>query len=343
MPPAVPRPEPTALQAEPFTDDAGTGSPEWAPERTITPQVAARVVAEQFPSLAGLPVEPFDSGWDNILFRVGDDVVVRFVHRAIALRGAQVERAVLLALPDLPIATPRPVHLGIPTAEVEWPFWGAGLLPGRELAAADVPDDARSRIAREAGDFLHALHDPALAEHVVSALDREGLRLPVDPMRRGEPAPTAAKARGRLDALVAAGAWQADPAVTALLAEADAATAGSSGPGGTTRAVLVHGDLHVRHVLVAADERGVGATGIIDWGDTALADPSVDLALGFAAFVGPSRQVFLDAYGPVPPRRELAARVLAVHMCASLALYAVTEGLVALAHESLAALGRAVG
>ena len=48
---------------------------------------------------------------------------------------------------------------------------------------------------------------------------------------------------------------------------------------------LAHGDLHVRHVLV--DAAG-GATGVMDWGDVCLADPAVDVSLGYAAFTWPS-------------------------------------------------------
>jgi aminoglycoside phosphotransferase (APT) family kinase protein len=35
------------------------------------------------------------------------------------------------------------------------------------------------------------------------------------------------------------------------------------------RSVLVHGDMHIRHVLVPA---AGDATAVVDWGDTALGD-----------------------------------------------------------------------
>ena len=102
--------------------------------------------------------------------------------------------------------------------------------------------------------------------------------------------------------------------------------------------VLVHGDLHVRHVLSV----GGVATGVIDWGDTALADPAVDLMIGYAAFTGDVRSAFLSAYGPVDHERETRARMLALHVSAVLAEYALAEGLDDLAREALAAMGRSV-
>ena len=45
---------------------------------TITADVAARLVARQFPQRAGLPVVPVKlNGWDNTTFRLGSELSVR--------------------------------------------------------------------------------------------------------------------------------------------------------------------------------------------------------------------------------------------------------------------------
>jgi aminoglycoside phosphotransferase (APT) family kinase protein len=103
--------------------------------------------------------------------------------------------------------------------------------------------------------------------------------------------------------------------------------------------VLVHGDLHLRHLLV---DRGGRATGVIDWGDTCLAHPAVDLAFAFAAFTGRSRAAMLAAYGPVDDDTELRARVLAVSLCAALADWASSTGDAERLPELLRGLERAV-
>ncbi|MFC4555732.1 phosphotransferase [Georgenia faecalis] len=306
--------------------------PEWTPERIIDARLAAAVVAEQFPDLAGLPVRPFGAGWDNVLFAVGDDWLFRFIHRAIALPGARRELAVLTELANsLPLPIPYPERVGRPTAEVEWPFWGARHIPGKELAEAGLADEARVEVARGVGTFLRALHDPALARRVATAAEAAGAALRVDPMRRGDPASTAERARGRLEVLEAAGVAVPRGAIEELFAVAEPVGASVAEP------VLVHGDLHVRHVLVEAG----AASGVVDWGDTALADPSVDLMIAYAAFPGPARAAFFDAYGPVDGDTELRARALAVHVSATLLDYAVGEGMTALAAEASEGLRRA--
>jgi aminoglycoside phosphotransferase (APT) family kinase protein len=103
--------------------------------------------------------------------------------------------------------------------------------------------------------------------------------------------------------------------------------------------VVSHGDLHVRHILVDGD----AASGVIDWGDVCLADPAVDLSIAYGGFHGKPRADLLSAYGrPVGARRELAARVCALSVTASLAEYAAAEGRTVLLRECMAGLRRAV-
>ncbi|MBG0816169.1 phosphotransferase [Planomonospora sp. ID82291] len=305
-----------------------TAAPEWAAEQDVQEADAAALVGRQFPDLRGAPVRLLATGWDNTVHLVGERWAFRFPRRAVALPGVQREIATLPALAArLPLALPVPVRVGRPSGAYPWPFWGAELIPGRELAEVDLSADGRVRAAAGLGAFLRALHDPELAAEV-------GGGLPVDPMRRADPAVRASMSRERLDRLVRRGVWSPDPAVDRLLAEGERAGP-PPGP-----AVVSHGDLHLRHLLVGEDGR---ATGVIDWGDLCRADPAVDLSLAYAGFDGAARTALLTAYGrPVGPGRELAARVLAVCLCAVLADYAASTGRARLLAASLAGLRRAV-
>lgn len=304
---------------------------EWTPEVVVDEALATRLIGDQFPHLRTAPVRGFASGWDNAVFAVGDELVFRFIHRAIALGGSAREIAVLRHLPPMPLPVPRPHYVGRPSPEFAWPFWGGPLLRGVELAGADLHDGARSRVAADLGGFLHALHDPAVAEVVTAGAADDGVLLPVDPMRRADPSWIVGRAGERLGRLRAAGVELPYDEVEDLLRGAEHVGAPSGEP------VLVHGDLHVRHVLVAADG---AAAGVIDWGDTALAQPAVDLMIGFAAFRGAARAAFFDAYGGIDDQTALRARVLAVHVCTALLESAVADGPPAVADEARAAFGR---
>jgi aminoglycoside phosphotransferase (APT) family kinase protein len=304
-----------------------SGTAAWEAEQTVSAGRASAIVAAQFPRLRGAPVEELAAGWDNTVFLVGDEWIFRFPRRAVAVPGVRRELDVLPRLaPRLPLPVPVPEFAGRPSPDFPWPFWGARHVPGRELADAGLPDGARVPAAAGLGAFLRALHDPRL----VSPAD-----LPRDPLGRAEPAVRAPLARERLARLATAGVRAPDPAVERLLAAGE-----RLGPS-TAPAVVCHGDLHLRHLLV--DPSDGSAAGVIDWGDLCAADPAVDLSLAYAGFAGPARTALLTAYGPVGAERELRARVLAVFLCAALAEYAADTGRERLLAEALAGLGRAAG
>ncbi len=224
--------------------DPAPARPAWAAEILVTPDLAAELIAGQFPDLAGAAVVPLATGWDNTVYRVGGEWLFRFPRREIAVPGVRREIAVLPRLaPRLPLPIPDPRFIGQPTDRYRWPFFGARLVPGTELAACGLPEDARTAAAAGTGRFLRALHDPALAALTADA------GLPVDPMSRASPGVRARMARPVLERLARGGTWKPDPDVVALLDEADRA-GDVPGPGPL---VVCHGDLHVRHLLVGPD------------------------------------------------------------------------------------------
>ncbi|WP_236829972.1 phosphotransferase [Blastococcus sp. KM273128] len=303
--------------------------PPWAPERTVDAARAAALVGDRVPGLRGLAVVPLDAGWDNTVHLLGGSWVARFPRRASALPGFRRELAVLGRIAGrLPLPVPAPRWVGADDDPADpWPFTVAPLLPGRELARAGVREEQRAPAAAAVGAFLAALHAPATFDLLA------GIALPVDPLGRGTPGARSADTRAQLAAL-RAGGLPVPGEVGAVLDEGERLAAPPGGP------VLLHGDLHGRHLLV--DDDGAAA-GVIDWGDVCLGDPALDLSLAYAAFSGVARSALLAAYGPVPDERELRARCLAVRLCALLARYAADHGDAPLLAESLAGLHRAAG
>ena len=289
----------------------------WESAHPVDAARAARLVGGQFPELRGAPVRYVADGWDNSVLLVGD-VLFRFPRREIALDGQRRELAVLPLVTGLPLRVPEPSHLGQPAGDYPWPFWGAPMLPGQELAL--VPHVDRRAAAEATGAFLRGLHRLEVQ-----------VDLPIDPMDRAAPRLRAERTREWLAQLAAS-------RVLARSADVDALVEVDLGPPDGRR-VLVHGDLHLRHLLVLPDGRPAG---IIDWGDTCFAHPAVDLSIAYAAFDGRDREALLAAYGPVDADDELRARSLAVGLCAALANAASVQGHTHLLPEYLRGVERAV-
>ena len=300
--------------------------PEWDPEVELDVDRARALIDGQFPELRGASIEQVGAGWDNVVFLVDGHWGFRFPRRAIAIPGVEREIATMPRLAaHLPAPIPEPRFVGRPTDGYPWPWFGAPWLPGIELAEAELPDERRTALAAGLGGFLRALHSAHVSRLV-------GAGLPVDPMRRGDMGFRVPHARRRLEEVVASGLWEPNAEVERLLARA----AGAPPP---PRTLVLHGDLHVRHVLV--DERG-HLSGVIDWGDVCAGDPSADLSIAYGCFTGEARRAFVYAYGPIDGLTELRARVIATFLAAALLGYAAAEGMAGLQAESRVALARVV-
>jgi len=297
-----------------------TGAP-WAAEVAVDEELAARLIGEQFPSLAALPVCKLGEGWDNAAFLVGARYVFRFPRRAVAVTLIETEMRVLPEIVRrVPLRVPEPHFRGVPSDKFGWPFCGYERLGGTPLSGAHLDDPAYRKAARDVGAFLRALH--AIDAWVGGGLDG-------DRIGRLDHTRCAPKAVQRLHELQAAGVLREAVALEALLERFAPAQPRSE------RWTTVHGDLYTRHVLV--DDAG-RATGVIDWGDVHCGDPAVDIAVAFESFPPASRDAFLAGYGAVDETTWDWARYRALYHSALVAHYGFCIGDAELLNAGLAGL-----
>lgn len=293
---------------------------EWAPEITVDEALARRLIGTQVTELDVRSIRPLGQGWDMTVWLVDDRWVFRFPRRESVISGLRNEIAHLARLASLlPLPIPIPTHLGEATSEFPWPFYGAPFLPGRELAEAGLDDHGRAALGRPLGEFLRALHG--------ARLDAE---LPLDPFGRANMTVRVPRTRERLAELKQLGLWQAPRAAYEVIEAA--AELGPPEPTG-----LVHGDLHLRHLLIGHDDTPAA---VIDWIDLSYNAPGVDLVLYWSLLPPKGRLEFRDAYGPISDDQLLRGRILALFLCGTLALYGHHEGMPQLKREALFGLDR---
>jgi aminoglycoside phosphotransferase (APT) family kinase protein len=244
-----------------------------AAEIVVSERIVRSLLAEQHPDLATLSLVQVDEGWDNTLWRLGDDLVVRLPRRELAAQLTINEQRWLPELaPRLPLPIPSPVRLGRPSECYPWHWsvvpWLAGI-PGDRAAIAD-PHDAAVRLGR----FLRALHQGAPPE------------APQNPFRGVPLIARAATVEERLANL----ASEVD--VTSTRRVWDEALRVEPYRG---TPVWIHGDLHPANVLVA----GGTLAAVIDFGDLCAGDPATDLAGAWMLLPLPAFGAFSSAYGRV--------------------------------------------
>jgi aminoglycoside phosphotransferase (APT) family kinase protein len=241
-----------------------------AAEVDLSVDLVRRLLAAQQPDLAHLPIDVLTNGWDNLLCRLGDELVVRLPRRALAAELVLHEQRWLPVLaPRLPLPVPAPVRVGAPTADYPWSWSVVPFLPGQPAAlrAPASPHDA----ARSLGRFLGALHVPAAPE--APANPYRGVPLMQRDQTVGARMSQLADSIDRnaamtvWDAAVAAPAWDGAP-------------------------VWLHGDLHPANILV--HEGGISA--VIDFGDITSGDPAGDLSVAWMMLPADSHDAFRDGY-----------------------------------------------
>lgn len=250
---------------------AGVPAPTPPAEVDVSVELVHRLLAVQHPDLAEQPLELLANGWDNVLFRLGSDLVVRLPRRALAAALVEHEQTWLPVLaPRLPLPIPAPVRVGQPALGYPWRWSVLPYLHGEIAARAPFADS--SAAATTLGAFLRALHEPAPGD------------APANPFRGVPLVQRDGAFRQRLASLH--DAIDVD-AVTRVWSEALARPAWSGPP------VWLHGDLHPANLLV---DDGV-LSAVIDFGDLTAGDPATDLAVAWMAFSARDRAVFRTAYG----------------------------------------------
>ena len=236
-----------------------------AAEFLIDEPLVRSLLRDQVPHLAELDVSRAASGWDNEMWRVGAEHVMRLPRRAQAVELIEHEQRWLPELaPRLPVPVPVPVVAGRPTEAHPRPWNLVRWLPGRPLA--DRPGSLR--FAESLAGVLTALHQPAPSTAPVN--DWRGVPL-VDRAERVETALDALADRGAHDlAERLRRRWEH------LLVS----------PPYTEAPVWLHGDLHPLNLLAADGDLAA----VIDFGDLTSGDPASDLAVGWMAFDADGRQ-----------------------------------------------------
>jgi aminoglycoside phosphotransferase (APT) family kinase protein len=241
-------------------------------EVDVSPELARRLLASQHPDLADRAITVLANGWDNVICRLGADLLIRLPRRAMAADLVLHEQRWLPVLaPRLPLAVPVPTRVGRPGEGYPWAWSVVPFLPGRVAARTEL---SRPRTAAAVlGRFLNALHTEA---------PPDAPRNPVRGVPLGERNDTVLGNVTVLADIIDTGAvmrrWQAALAVPAW-----------PGPG-----LWLHGDLHSANILVHRGE----LSAVIDFGDITAGDPATDLAVAWMLFPDPGdRDRFWAAYG----------------------------------------------
>jgi aminoglycoside phosphotransferase (APT) family kinase protein len=245
------------------------------------------LLVEQHADLADLPLTAFGSGWDNTLWRLGSDLLVRLPRRKEAAQLTINEQKWLPELaPRLPLPVPAPIRFGRPSDIYPWPWSVVPWFDGHPADRKEIarPNDAAASLGR----FLRALHAPAPFDAPFNAYRGVALIEKAD----------------TFDERVSALEGQIDIRATRRVWGRALVSSPWCGP-----SVWIHGDLHPANALVAEGQ----LTAVIDFGDMCAGDPATDVSAAWMLLPDSAIPPFAAAYGGLDvdlERRALGWAVL---------------------------------
>lgn len=226
-----------------FVNDLNTGS---------------RIIQKEFPEFQGCHLVGDDSGWDNYAIRVNDEYLFRFPRRQESLEQIKRESEVLSILqPKLPPHIEVPKYL---TARLngDYPFVYYRMIQGESLTKElydGFTNEAKERFVRQLADFLNILHDINIDQckdlEKVNALDKYQhlYQQVIDICFKYLTEEEQSKTRRLFEYYLQDSTMQ------------------------KYTPTVVHGDLSENHIIVTKT-----SIGIIDFGDTAIFDPAIDIS-----------------------------------------------------------------
>ncbi|WP_350300750.1 phosphotransferase [Peribacillus frigoritolerans] len=277
----------------------------WLAEYPVSLVLAGKLIMLQFPEIELKEIKQLGEGFDNTVIQINGQFVFRFPRRPIAVTLIQVESQLLPSIAGtLPLAIPEPIFFGKPSTLYPYPFTGykmvKGHLPEEESEASKV--ESAKRFAR----FLKVLHSfPA----------ERAMRLGVQPdgMMRLDVSYRKKSLMENVSNLLKLGYFEQAQAVKDFVEALDDLDVQHP-------ISLVHGDIHIRNVLL--DDEGVLA-GIIDWGDVHIGNPAIDFSFLYSYFPKEARRAFFEIYGEIEKETESLARFRAIYMLVTLLVYGI--------------------
>ena len=270
----------------------GTGKMH-AGEVHIDAALVERLIAEQFPRWADLPIRAVRStGTVNAIYRLGGHLCARLPRVKEWAQDLEREWRWLSKLaPHLSLRVPEPIGKGHPTSSYPFAWAVYGWIDGRPYSDDLVDDEQQA--ARDLARFVAELRriDPAGAP-------RSGRR----PLRELDAVTREAieAARGVIDGDAATAAWE-------RVLEA---------PAWKGTPVWIHADLLRPNVLV----RDGQLRAVIDFGGAGVGDPAADVIAAWSVFGRTGRRAFRDALD-VDDGTWNRARGFALHQAALIIPY----------------------
>ena len=232
--------------------------------RGTSTRTLVKIIEQQFPSLSVSSARKILSGWDHVVLDINNRIIFRFPRSKAGEKSLQrLQREIkLLSLLAGRLSVPIPHYKYMALSQKnQFSFAGYRKIPGNPVTIGGYRLAWTRKLAAGLAEFLRQLHTAKITRGIAQTLPRQGSK---------EEKRILEKHRARIRAL----AYKYLDRKTRELSESFLEDSVERFAKANYEPVLVHGDLTDRNILV--DPNSGKLAGILDWGDSRIADPAWD-------------------------------------------------------------------
>ena len=240
---------------------------------TITKDLAAKLISQQFPEYANLDVSDTEKqGHDNRTYRLGEQLLIRMpTAESYALKVPKEQELLSKLAPYLSLKIPIPIKIGYASQDYPYSFSIYKWLPGKSINLLTLSAENKKQLASRLAKFLKELQ---------SIIDVEGPIPGQHNFWRGDHVSVynegtivqISELADIIDVNKALDLW-----------ERACMTKWNRSP------VWIHGDFAIGNMLFSEN----ALSPIIDFGGMAIGDPACDLVIAWTFLEGDSRDIFI--------------------------------------------------
>lgn len=294
-------------------------------DRTIN--ISQATVIDLVQLQLGIKVEDIKligEGFDNVAYLINNQIIFRFPRREIAVSLLQTELELLPYIASkISFNIPNPQFIGKPSQNYPFPFAGYFKILGSSLCDIANPLIDSKALAKELASWLKELHSIEIKpDYQYNTEDNWRL----DTKNRLE---KATQTINQYKTLYAKNGFNPPELIEVIQSFRNLKFK-------DYKPCHIHGDLYYKHIMV---DENLQATGLIDWGDTHVGHPDIDIAAALMIFTDEALEEFFQTYGSID-KTVAAFRSL----CHGLTLlpYAAKQEDLKLMNWSISALNRSI-
>lgn len=276
----------------------------WDPAKVIQKDTVIQLLNEQFPNITIRTIEFIGEGFDNTVFILNEDILLRFPRREAAVEILQVEKKLLPVIKETTtFQTTIPFLFGQPSETFPWPFLGYNYIKGKPPVHLNRQE--RINMIEPLAKMLKQLHSIRLS-------NLSNLKLPGDELRRLDMKYRKPQFLNYVEEAIKLKLIKDELQMKQYVENLQEVIP-------KTPLVLVHGDLHVKNMIVNDDKV---LKGIIDWGDAHIGQRELDLSIVYSIIPSDKRECFYEKYGQLSHESKLLAQFKSIYTTIILILYA---------------------